>query len=170
MTLTLQDARLPSPLGDIQVLCRKGRLCGADFAEGASRLDRLIAAGFGPVTLRPGTAPAAVQDAFARYFDGDLRGLEQLPLETRGTPFQERVWRLLRKIPPGRTASYSELAESLGRPGAQRAVGLANGRNPISLVIPCHRVIGKSGRLTGYGGGLARKAWLLDHERRFSAR
>jgi methylated-DNA-[protein]-cysteine S-methyltransferase len=98
-----------------------------------------------------------------RYFDGGLTAFE-LPLAPRGTAFQRSVWSALVEIPFGETVSYGELAARIGRPGAARAVGLANGSNPISIIIPCHRVIGSDGRLTGYGGGIDRKAWLLDHE------
>lgn len=97
------------------------------------------------------------------YFAGTLREFK-LPLAAAGTPFQQRVWRALCEIPYGETISYGELARRIGRPGAARAVGLANGRNPISIVVPCHRVIGANGSLTGYGGGLERKRWLLAHE------
>ena len=97
------------------------------------------------------------------YFAGELREFE-LPLAPEGTPFQQRVWRALCDIPFGETISYGELARRIGQPTASRAVGLANGRNPISIVVPCHRVIGADGSLTGYGGGLARKRWLLAHE------
>ena len=97
------------------------------------------------------------------YFAGELREFE-LPLAPEGTPFQQRVWRALCDIPFGETISYGELARRIGQPTASRAVGLANGRNPISIVVPCHRVIGTDGSLTGYGGGLARKRWLLAHE------
>jgi methylated-DNA-[protein]-cysteine S-methyltransferase len=97
------------------------------------------------------------------YFAGELRDFE-LPLAAEGTPFQQRVWRALRDIPYGKTISYGELARRIGQPTASRAVGLANGRNPIAIVVPCHRVIGANGSLTGYGGGLARKRWLLAHE------
>lgn len=98
-----------------------------------------------------------------RYFAGSLTAFD-LPLDLRGTPFQQRVWSALQEIPFGETISYGELAASLGKPGSARAVGLANGQNPISIIVPCHRVIGSNGKLTGYGGGLDRKAWLLDHE------
>ena len=97
------------------------------------------------------------------YFAGELRDFE-LPLAAEGTPFQQRVWRALCDIPYGETISYGELARRIGQPTASRAVGLANGQNPISIVVPCHRVIGANGSLTGYGGGLARKRWLLAHE------
>ena len=99
------------------------------------------------------------------YFAGELRDFE-LPLAAQGTPFQQGVWRALRDIPYGETISYGELARRIAQPAAARAVGLANGRNPIAIVVPCHRVIGANGSLTGYGGGLARKRWLLAHESR----
>ena len=98
------------------------------------------------------------------YFEGQLNAIDSLPVECVGTPFQKRVWHALREIPCGRTVSYSELARRIGRPAAVRAVGLANGANPISVIVPCHRVIGVNGTLTGYGGGLERKRWLLSHE------
>lgn len=108
-------------------------------------------------------ADAASQ--LAAYFAGELREFD-VPLNPAGTPFQLAVWRALRGIPYGATASYGEIAAQLGRPGSSRAVGLANGRNPLSIVVPCHRVIGASGSLVGYGGGLDRKRFLLDLERR----
>lgn len=103
-------------------------------------------------------------DKLRAYFDGDLAAIEAIPCDAVGTPFQKQVWAMLREIPVGRTASYGELAERLGKPGASRAVGLANGRNPVAVVVPCHRVIGSNGKLTGYAGGLERKQWLLVHE------
>jgi methylated-DNA-[protein]-cysteine S-methyltransferase len=99
-----------------------------------------------------------------RYFKGDIAVLSGLPVAASGTPFQNDVWRALRKIKDGTTVSYGELARRIGKPKAVRAVGLANGQNPISIVVPCHRVIGSDGSLTGYGGGLPRKQWLLSHE------
>ena len=102
-------------------------------------------------------------DQLRAYFAGELTEFD-LPLATGGAPFQQRVWAELRRIPYGSTMSYGELARRIGNPKASRAVGAANGSNPISIIIPCHRVIGSDGRLTGYGGGIDRKAWLLDHE------
>jgi methylated-DNA-[protein]-cysteine S-methyltransferase len=99
----------------------------------------------------------------AEYFAGARRTFN-LPLALRGTPFQERVWKMLTEIGFGETWSYGELAKRIGNPQASRAVGLANGANPISIIVPCHRVIGANGTLTGYGGGLERKRWLLSHE------
>ncbi len=100
------------------------------------------------------------------YFAGELRAFE-LPLAAAGTVFQQRVWRALCDISYGETISYRKLAQRIGQPSASRAVGLANGKNPISIVVPCHRVIGMNGSLTGYGGGLQRKRWLLAHEKQF---
>src|SRR5262249_24110328 len=102
--------------------------------------------------------------AISRYFAGELSAIDALPVETGGTPFQRDVWSALRNIPCGRTISYAQLAAIIGRPKAVRAVGLANGSNPIGVVVPCHRVIGADGSLTGYGGGIERKRWLLRHE------
>lgn len=114
----------------------------------------------------PHTDPfATVAEQLSAYFAGELTEFD-LPLTLRGTPFQKRVWGLLQEIPYGETATYGQLATELGKPSASRAVGLANGRNPISVIVPCHRVIGSTGDLTGYGGGLDRKRYLLDFERK----
>jgi len=105
-----------------------------------------------------------VTRAISRYFAGELAAIDSLPVKTGGTPFQRAVWHALRNIPCGTTISYAQLAGQIGRPAAVRAVGLANGANPIGVVVPCHRVIGADGSLTGYGGGIERKRWLLRHE------
>jgi len=102
-----------------------------------------------------------------RYFSGDTGGFD-LPLQQAGTDFQQRVWQELRKIPYGRTITYLQLAQRLGDPKCIRAAASANGKNPFSIIVPCHRVIGTGGKLTGYGGGLPRKKWLLEHENRFA--
>ena len=107
---------------------------------------------------------AAAAAQLGEYFAGERLAFD-LPLVPTGTPFQQRVWSALREIPYGRTTTYGELATGLGQPTASRAVGLANGRNPIAVIVPCHRVIGADGSLTGFGGGLPRKRWLLEHER-----
>lgn len=116
--------------------------------------------------LEGGVLPAVEQ--LAEYFDGERRTFD-LDVEPRGTPFQLDVWRALCDIPFATTASYGEVARAIGNPKATRAVGLANNRNPIALFVPCHRVIGADGSLTGYGGGLEMKSWLLEHERRVAA-
>ena len=115
-------------------------------------------------SLDPGAFGSAV-DQLDAYFAGELTDFE-LELDLRGTEFQQRVWKALLTIPYGETRSYGEIAEQIGAPGAARAVGLANGRNPIAIVVPCHRVIGSGGSLTGYGGGLERKQTLLELEKR----
>ena len=107
--------------------------------------------------------------ALERYYHGEITALDTIAVAFAGTPFQEKVWHALRTIAAGSTLSYGALAKRIGAPNAVRAVGLANGRNPIGVVVPCHRVIGSDGSLTGYGGGLARKRWLLEHEARHCA-
>ncbi len=119
---------------------------------------------FGPVPLEPASDPLGAVAAMRAYLAGDLVALDRLPVDGGGTPFQREVWAALREIPAGTTWSYKRLAEHIGRPAAVRAVGLANGSNPLGIVVPCHRVIGADGSLTGYGGGLPRKRWLLEHE------
>ncbi len=149
---------IPTPIGDL-IAWGAGRvLHGLDFADGrkSARVD--------PDWQRDDSAFPDVAEQLEAYFTGDLHTFN-LSLETGGTPFQRRVWDALRTIPYGATTSYGALAARLGDPRAVRAVGLANGRNPISIIIPCHRVIGADGSLTGYGGGLHRKQWLLAHER-----
>jgi methylated-DNA-[protein]-cysteine S-methyltransferase len=116
--------------------------------------------------LDPIRNPNGFSDAISRYFAGELAAIDALPVQTGGTPFQREVWRALREIPCGTTVSYAQLAERIGRPAAVRAVGLANGSNPLGVVVPCHRVIGSDRSLTGYGGGIERKRWLLEHESR----
>jgi methylated-DNA-[protein]-cysteine S-methyltransferase len=118
------------------------------------------------VALVPQRDPFGYVTTLRRYFDGDIAAIDTIRVALAGTPFQTKVWKALRTIPGGTTLSYGALAARIGAPKAVRAVGLANGSNPIALVVPCHRVIGSDGTLTGYGGGLPRKRWLLDHEAR----
>ena len=133
-------------------------------------MQRLSRDHYDTYTLEEGAAPKDVVRAFDEYFDGKLDALDGIRTATGGTPFQRTVWQALRQIEPGTTKSYGQLAADIGRAGASRAVGAANGANPIAIVVPCHRVIGADGTLTGYGGGLARKEWLLRHERAFAPR
>jgi methylated-DNA-[protein]-cysteine S-methyltransferase len=165
MRLTVD--RAPTPLGELVVVCdREGRLRAVDWADHEDRMARLLRLHYGPggFSLAPGRDPAGRTAALLAYLAGDLAALDGLPVATGGTAFQREVWAALREVPPGRTVSYGELARRLGRPGAVRAVGLANGANPVGIVVPCHRVVGSDGSLTGYGGGLWRKRWLLEHE------
>jgi methylated-DNA-[protein]-cysteine S-methyltransferase len=144
-----------SPLGDIVLSGTDGAVTGLDFAD-SSRLE--------PDLPRDDAALRGVAEQLQAYFAGELTHFD-VHLETGGTPFQRRVWQALLTIPYGSTTTYGKLAADLGDSRATRAVGLANGRNPISIIVPCHRVIGANGSLTGYGGGLPRKQWLLAHER-----
>lgn len=116
------------------------------------------------ITLTSKTQSHAVIDTLNSYFSGRIHGIKSLGVAQFGTPFQQKVWQALRTIPAGMTMNYGELAAQVGNPKACRAVGMANNRNPISIVVPCHRVIGKNKTLVGYGGGLERKQWLLEHE------
>ncbi len=125
---------------------------------------RLLRLHYGSVVPEPAAAPSHIKRLLRSYFDGELESLAAIEWRTAGTPFQRSVWAALTKIAPGTTLSYGALAVKLGCPRSVRAVGLANGANPISVVVPCHRVIGADGSLTGYGGGIERKRWLLDHE------
>ncbi len=156
--------QLDSPLGSILIAGTEDRLSALEFTDSLQKVRDSLEKRFGEVELnaRPGFGGYA--KPFAKYFSGDRAALDALPVTTGGTEFQQMVWRALGDIPAGRTTTYGELAERLGKPTASRAVGLANSKNPVSLVVPCHRVIGANGALTGYAGGLERKQWLLRHE------
>jgi methylated-DNA-[protein]-cysteine S-methyltransferase len=162
--------RYPTPIGDLLLASDDGgRLRGVDLYGDEPRMIKWLHNQYGKrLTLEPGQAPTAVRRALGDYFAGRLEALDEIACQADGTSFQQGVWTALRAIPAGTTVSYGALAEHLGNPKAVRAVGLANGSNPIPIVIPCHRVIGSNGSLTGYGGGLERKRWLLAHEGRFS--
>jgi methylated-DNA-[protein]-cysteine S-methyltransferase len=162
-TLTLD--RLPTPFGPVLVAAdERGRLCAVEFWNDEAEMRALLARHFGKTPAAFGQAPAAIRSAFERYFAGDRAALKAIPWTTGGTEFQQAVWRALATIPVGQTWSYAQLAAAIGKPKAVRAVGLANGSNPIPIAVPCHRVIGADGSLTGFGGGLERKRWLLRHE------
>jgi methylated-DNA-[protein]-cysteine S-methyltransferase len=153
---------IESPIGQIVIAARAGRLCVLEF--GRARVVRELIARYGRTRMIRTTNPFGFSAKIRAYLAGDLRALDRIPVDPGGTPFQRRVWQALRRIRPGRTRSYGALARALGNGAAARAVGAANGRNPISIVVPCHRLIGGDVALTGYGGGLWRKRWLLRHE------
>ena len=168
---------LSTPLGDMLALASDEGLCALEFttvkgrARGEERLSRLnarLGRWFPPHDIidRETATIASTRDWLTAYFDGSSADIDGLSLDMRGAPFEKRVWLALREIPPGQTTSYGAIAHALGSAGASRAVGMANGANPIAIIVPCHRVIGSGGSLTGYGGGLDRKTWLIDHERR----
>ena len=158
--------RVATPAGEVLlVVDADGAVRALDFAGYEDRMTRLLRRHWGEATLIEGRAPAAVRAAVEGYFAGDLTALYGLAVRTNGTDFQRAVWATLRAIPAGETRTYGQLAAAIGSPRAVRAAGLANGQNPIAIVVPCHRVIGADGTLTGYAGGLERKRWLLEHER-----
>ncbi|MGE0452713.1 MAG: methylated-DNA--[protein]-cysteine S-methyltransferase [Vicinamibacteria bacterium] len=158
-----------SPIGRLRLVGLGDTLVGLGLGE-RSGLDAELA------RLRPGASLEDVPElpAFAgplgAYFAGELTAIDAIPVDPAGEGFERRVWLALREIPVGETISYGVLARRLGEPDAARAVGTANGRNPIPIVLPCHRVIGADGTLVGYGGGLERKRWLLEHERAAAVR
>ena len=147
----------------------EGRLRAVDWSDHEDRMHLLFSRHYGTqYTLKAARDPAGLTSALRAYLSGDLHVIDRLPVETEGTPFQRLVWCTLRGIPAGQTISYGKLAERIGKPRAVRAVGLANGANPVGIVVPCHRVIGADASLTGYGGGIERKRWLLAHEAQYS--
>jgi methylated-DNA-[protein]-cysteine S-methyltransferase len=157
---------IPTPIGGLTLIARGDRLCMAEFADCEHRMAKWLERRMAKSKGAPmdGTLPPSIAQCFSAYFDGEVAALDRLEVEFSGTAFQNEVWAALRGIPPGRTFAYGAFAEHLGRPQAARAVGHANGANPLSVVVPCHRLVGADGALTNYGGGLWRKRWLLDHE------
>jgi len=172
--MLLHRATISTPLGDMLALASEGGLCALEF-DRRSRHERLDARlrryfpGHEIVDDGEGLFLARTREWLAAYFDGTTAEAPDIPLDMRGAPFELRVWSRLRAIPAGSTSTYGTIAKHLGTPGASRAVGAANGANPVGIIVPCHRVIGSTGTLTGYGGGLERKQWLLNHEARWRA-
>jgi methylated-DNA-[protein]-cysteine S-methyltransferase len=162
-TFTLD--RLQTPIGiALLVTDAEGALRALDWDDYELRMRQLLRLQYGAPVLKNARAPADIRAALSAYFAGELASLDAIKWRVAGTAFQRKVWTALRTIPAGTTTSYGALAAQLDMPTAVRAVGHANGSNPISVVVPCHRVIGANGSLTGYGGGLQRKRWLLEHE------
>ncbi len=165
-SLSLQLEHIPSPLGTILLAWTKDdELAALDFETHEARFLHLLRlhhrAG---TTLTAARAPRTIREPIEAFFSSELTAIERVRVHLGGTPFERTVWNALRTIPVGTTTSYGRLAASLGKPKASRAVGRANGANPVGIVVPCHRVIGADGSLTGYGGGIERKRWLLEHE------
>jgi methylated-DNA-[protein]-cysteine S-methyltransferase len=168
VTQTFFVEHVETPTGRMRIVRDDAHnLRALDWDDREERMHDLLRRYYGAnaVHLRQVSRPSAAARALRAYFDGDLDAIAALPTATNGTAFQRGVWSALRKIPAGRTVSYGMLATLIGKPEAVRAVGAANGANPIAIVVPCHRVIGANASLTGYGGGLHRKKWLLAHER-----
>ncbi|HEY0011757.1 MAG TPA: methylated-DNA--[protein]-cysteine S-methyltransferase [Allosphingosinicella sp.] len=161
----LRVGEIGSPVGEILLAWDgDGFLRALDFGDYRARFETLLRRHYGGIDISAADCPLTVRAALVRYFDGDFAALDALPLAANGTAFQHSVWSALRRIPAGTTWTYGRLAAELGTPAACRAVGSANGANPLALVLPCHRVIGTNGSLTGYGGGIERKRALLAHE------
>ena len=157
--------RLQTPIGiALLVTDAEGALRALDWEDYEPRMKELLRLQYGVVVLQDARSPQAIRTALSGYFKGDLDRLDTIKWCVAGTPFQRRVWNALPNIRPGTTMSYGALAAKLDSPNAMRAVGHANGSNPISVVLPCHRLIGANGALVKYGGGLSRKKWLLEHE------
>ena len=167
--MRLRLDRWESPLSPLLIVTDEdGVVRVLEFADLESRMSRLLDDHYGTYTLQNGAAPRSVIGALEAYFNGEIEALDTISTATGGTPFQREVWKGLRAIPAGTTISYGQLAARIGRRGSARAVGAANGANPIPIIVPCHRVIGADGTLTGFSSGLPRKRWLLDHESRYA--
>ena len=162
--MDLYQAEFASPVGLVYVVSDGTNLRAVDFEGNELRLHRLLARHNGRYTLHSARGRGEAVSRLERYFAGDLCAVDGIAVATSGTPFQQQVWAALRAIPAGTTVSYATIARQIGRPKACRAVGLANGSNPINIFVPCHRVIGTNQGLTGYGGGIELKRWLLGHE------
>jgi methylated-DNA-[protein]-cysteine S-methyltransferase len=156
---------LETPVATLQIVVDEdGVVRVLDFDNDSPRTRRLMKIHYADIPVVEGETPKTIRAALDRYFAGEMDALADIPWRVAGTAFQRQVWTALTQIPAGRTETYGGLAARIGRPTAVRAVGLANGANPIGIVIPCHRVIGSDRSLTGYGGGIERKRWLLAHE------
>ena len=154
-----------TPIGALTLAALEGRICLLHFDASERSARGALAKWYPEERVEKVSDPGGAAGVLRRYFDGDLDALEALEVEMNGTDFQKRVWDALRTVKAGRTSSYAALAKRIGSPAAVRAVGAANGANPVAIIVPCHRVIGANGSLTGYGGGLRRKEWLLRHEK-----
>jgi len=165
MTTLLRTFRVASPIGELVGFVKDDALCALGFGDEIERTRAELERRFGGIQLMGAEERGEARRRLAAYVAGDLDALDGIPVDPGGTEFQRAVWAALRRIPPGQTASYAGLARVVGAPSAVRAVGTANGANPVPVVIPCHRVVRSDGSLGGYGGGLDRKRWLLDHEK-----
>ena len=160
----LELRELTSAIGTVLLVTSERGVVALDFADCRERMQSLLQSRYPDVALQRTQDPHPWADQVGAYLNGRLDALDDIPVDTAGTSFQRRVWDALRSIPVGETRSYTAIAAGIGRPDAPRAVGSANGRNPVALIVPCHRVIAADGRLSGYAGGLERKRWLLAHE------
>lgn len=155
---------IESPIGPLSIAARGTRVCLVHFGADDGYVLERLGSWYPGLTVEWHPDPAGAAGRLGEYFDGRLDALDEVAVEFHGTLFRQRVWGALRGIRAGTTSTYAALAAAVGAPSAVRAVGAANGANPVAVIVPCHRVIGSNGHLTGYGGGLERKAWLLRHE------
>jgi O-6-methylguanine DNA methyltransferase len=160
----IQLTTLDSPIGPLTLAAHDGRVCLLHFGDDQAEVRARLARWYPGATIEHHADPAAAAGALHAYFAGDVDVLDRLPVEMNGTTFQKRVWEALRGVRAGATAAYADVARTIAAPMSVRAVGAANGANPVAVIVPCHRIIGTNGSLTGYGGGLERKQWLLRHE------
>jgi methylated-DNA-[protein]-cysteine S-methyltransferase len=157
-------ATLDSPIGPLTLAARGDRVCLLHFGPDGPAIRRSLERWYPGQAIVKNSDPAGAGTVLAAYFAGDIHALDRITVEMNGTPFQKRVWEALRRVRAGTTVPYSAIARTIQAPSAVRAVGAANGANPVAVIVPCHRIIGSNGTLTGYGGGLVRKEWLLRHE------
>lgn len=162
--MRIDIATIESPVGRLTVAARGQLVCLVHFGAPSAAVRSTLASWYPDSVIEQAADPGGAVGALRRYFAGDLESLDELEVELNGTAFQKKVWLALRTVKAGSTMSYAQLAREVASPAAVRAVGAANGANPVAVVLPCHRIIGSNGSLTGYGGGLDRKRWLLDHE------
>ncbi|MEO5894772.1 MAG: methylated-DNA--[protein]-cysteine S-methyltransferase [Vicinamibacterales bacterium] len=160
----IELAVVQTPIGPLTLAARSGRICLLHFGDDERGARATVTKWYGSVAISSAPDPAGAATVLRDYFAGNLDALDVVEVEMNGTDFQRRVWTALRGVKAGTTVSYSQVAAAVGSPAAVRAVGAANGANPVAVVVPCHRIIGANGTLTGYGGGLERKQWLLRHE------
>lgn len=162
--MTIDIATIDSPLGKLTAAARGRLVCLVHFGSPTAAVKSTLASWYPDSVVEQAVDPGGAVGVLRRYFAGDFESLDEIEVELNGTAFQRNVWLALRTVKAGSTMSYAQLAGQVGSPAAVRAVGAANGANPVAVVLPCHRIIGSNGSLTGYGGGLHRKRWLLDHE------
>jgi methylated-DNA-[protein]-cysteine S-methyltransferase len=162
--MPIDIATIESPIGKLTLAARGNLVCLVHFGPVTPALTAGLTSWYPESAIDEADDPGGAAGVLRRYFEGDLGSLDEIKVELNGTTFQKNVWLALRTVKAGSTLSYAQLAKQVGSPSAVRAVGAANGANPVALVLPCHRIIGSNGSLTGYGGGLHRKRWLLDHE------
>jgi methylated-DNA-[protein]-cysteine S-methyltransferase len=155
---------MESAVGPLMLAAHDARVCVVHFGADEEQVRRRLTRWYPGEPIEVQSDPGGAVTALTAYFSGSLGALDGVDIEFNGTAFQQRVWNALRSVPAGRTWTYAELARSIEMPAAVRAVGAANGANPVAVIVPCHRIIGTNGTLTGYGGGLERKRWLLEHE------